>query len=311
MAEPDKPTDWSEERFREMLVYQRKFMWHEDTIDKLAIWLGLAHGMTVADLGCGLGYLGYTYWPYFGKGGHYVGIDQSLTLLADAQKGSEKWADGGEASFMSGDAYHIPLEDNAVDIIMCQAVLMHLKNPQEAVREMARVVRPGGTVMCHEPDNLTAMMAKRFMSLPEFSTDDLLLSFKVALLCNKGRLSLGKGDANIGVQVLHLMRLEGLTDLDARLNDRVWFLEPPYKGEEQQHRLKIARKNMLDEEHADFWYKRGKEEFLAGGGDEEEYDRYVELGKNLIPVAQQQFDAGEFYSFGSNDMYIVKGRKPE
>ncbi len=311
MTAADRPTDWSEERFREMLVYQRKFMWHEDTIDKLAIWLGLAQGMTVADLGCGLGYLGYTYWSYFGKGGHYVGIDQSLTLLADAQKGSEKWADGGEASFVSGDAFHLPLEDNSVDVIMCQAVLMHLKDPQDAVKEMIRVVRPGGIVMCHEPDNLTAMMAKRFMSLPEFSTDDLLLSFKVALLCNQGRLNLGKGDTNIGVQVLHFMRLEGLTDLDARLNDRTWFLEPPYEGEEQQHRLKIARKNMLDEGHADFWYKRGREEFLAGGGDEEEYDRYVELGKNLIPVAQQQFDAGEFYSFGSNDMYIVKGRKPE
>ncbi len=306
----DKTPDWSEERFREMLVYQRKFMWHEDTVDKIAGWLGLSPGMTAADIGCGLGYLGYTYWPYFGKGGRYIGIDRSHKLLRDARQGATMWTDGGEACFVAGDAYHLPLEDNSVDWTMCQALLMHLTKPGEVLAEMVRVTKPGGLVMCHEPDNLTSMLVKRYMSLPELSTEDLLLGFKVALICNKGRIELGRGDNNIGIKTLHMMAELGLTELDARLNDRVWFLEPPYEGIEQQHRLKIARKNMLDEDHSEFWIRRGEEEFLAGGGDAKEYEQWVDIGESFRPAAQHQFDNGQFYSCGSNDMYVVKGRKP-
>ena len=84
-----------------MLVYQRKMMWREDTIEKLAAWLGIHHGMTAVDIGCGLGYLGYTYWPYFGKGGHYFGVDLNRGNLKDAKKASSEWAHGGTAEFIS------------------------------------------------------------------------------------------------------------------------------------------------------------------------------------------------------------------
>ncbi|MHA1194333.1 MAG: methyltransferase domain-containing protein, partial [Promethearchaeota archaeon] len=71
MENKRKTIDWSEDRFKDMLVYQRKFLWHDDAIDKLAVWMGLRQGMTAVDVGCGLGYLGYTFWPYFGESGHY------------------------------------------------------------------------------------------------------------------------------------------------------------------------------------------------------------------------------------------------
>lgn len=63
MNQDKKKIDWSKGRWKEMLIEQRKFMWHKDTIDKLAVWLELKPGMTAVDVGCGLGNLGYTYWP--------------------------------------------------------------------------------------------------------------------------------------------------------------------------------------------------------------------------------------------------------
>ena len=98
MNQDAKRIDWSEEHRKEMLIEQRKFMWHEDTVRLLAAWLGIRHGITAMDVGCGLGYLGYTYWPCFGQGGHYFGVDQSNTLLRDAARAPRMWAAGGEAS---------------------------------------------------------------------------------------------------------------------------------------------------------------------------------------------------------------------
>jgi SAM-dependent methyltransferase/uncharacterized protein YbaR (Trm112 family) len=45
-----------------------------------------------------------------------------------------------------GDGLHLPIADNAVDLILSQAVLEHVPDPQRAVDEMHRVLRPGGRV---------------------------------------------------------------------------------------------------------------------------------------------------------------------
>ncbi len=50
-----------------------------------------------------------------------------------------------------GDAYQLPYADNSVDAIHCEAVLEHLEFPNEAVREMYRVLRVGGQVFAATP----------------------------------------------------------------------------------------------------------------------------------------------------------------
>jgi hypothetical protein len=146
--------------------------------------------------------------------------------------------------------------------------------------------------------------------MPELSVDELLLYYKIVLIANKGRVKLGRGDTNIGVKLVHMMAELGLVDIDARLNDNVWFIEPPYEGEIQQHRLKIARRNMLDDNQTKFWREKEREEFIAGGGDPEEYDRCAAIGDRYKPIAREQFDKGTYFGFASHDMYIIKGYKP-
>lgn len=43
-----------------------------------------------------------------------------------------------------GDIHNLPFEDNSIDAIICIAVLEHVEEPQKAVREMYRVLKPGG-----------------------------------------------------------------------------------------------------------------------------------------------------------------------
>lgn len=49
------------------------------------------------------------------------------------------------------DAYQLPYSSGAVDAIYCEAVLEHLEFPDEAVKEMFRVLRPGGQVFAATP----------------------------------------------------------------------------------------------------------------------------------------------------------------
>jgi SAM-dependent methyltransferase len=303
--------DWSERCWKEMLVYQRESAWLEDTLDKLAAWLGLQPGMTALDVGCGLGYLGYTYWPYFGAGGGYFGVDKSSKLLHEARKAAAEWAVGGETHFTAGDVYRLPFRDNLADCVICQTVLMHLERPDIALAEMIRVARPGGIVMCQEPDNLSSMMVNHFSSQPEFDLDEQLLLTKIAVICNKGRIKLGRGDNSIGTKIPRMMNKLGLIDIGIRLNDRVHYLEPPYEGSLQQHALEHVKKQWLDEERRRIWIERAKREFSVGGGTQEDFERYREIMDKRMDIFRQQIEEGTYFACSSGDFYIIKGRKPK
>jgi len=311
MNSDKKKIDWSEERWKDMLIYQRKFLWYEDTLDKLSTWLGLKHGMTVIDVGCGLGNLGYTYWPYFGKGGRYFGVDISPQLIQDAAKTAMEWAKNGEASFIVGDAYKLPFPGDYTDCAMCQTLMMHLEKPELALAEMTRVTKPGGVVVCAEPDNLSSMLEKGYSSLPELDLEEQLLFKKVALISSLGRIKLGRGDNSIGRKVPMMMSRLGLKEIDVRLNDRVFHLEPPYEGTVQLHQLESLKKHcsLDNEKEYEFFLEREKEEFLAGGGDPEEFDRIRKIDDRIRPIHKEQITKGEFFGCGGSTFYIIKGRK--
>lgn len=311
MSAEENKKDWSKDYLREMLVHQRQFMWFEDTLDKFSAWLKLRHGLTVIDVGCGLGYLGYAFWPYFGRGGKYIGVDQSGELINDARQASLEWARDGVAEFTRGDAYKLPLPEDFADVVMCQTLLMHLDKPEGVLAQMIRVAKPGGLVVCFEPDNLSAMLARPFHSLQEFDLDEILLMTKIKLISYKGRLRLGDGDNNIGSRVPHMMKLGGLIDIDIRMNDRVFYLEPPYETPLQQHRLKGLKSRWFNEKNYDFLLQEQKKEFLAGDGDPADFEKSIPIINRLREDIRKQLENDEYYMCGGTQFYIIKGRKPK
>lgn len=126
--------------------------------DAVARWKSLSFdlleagpGAVIVDVGCGTGDDVRALAPRTAPGGRVIGVDMSASMIAEARRRSAGGAgEGGE--FHVADAASLPLEDGAADGCRCERLLQHVEDPAAVVREMARVVRPGGIVLATEPD---------------------------------------------------------------------------------------------------------------------------------------------------------------
>ncbi|MDE3064422.1 MAG: class I SAM-dependent methyltransferase [Acidobacteriota bacterium] len=117
--------------------------------------LGLGDGDTVLDLGCGFGRHAF---EAARRGAHVVALDAGrdevegvvATFVAMAQAG-ELDEVAARAAAVQGDALHLPFGDGAFDRVICSEVLEHIPDDVGAMAELARVLRPGGTMAVTVP----------------------------------------------------------------------------------------------------------------------------------------------------------------
>lgn len=100
----------------------------------------LPEGSRVLEVAPGPGYLAIE----LAKLGRYqiTGLDISKTFVTIATKNAE--TEGVRVDFRQGDAAHMPFEANAFDQIVCRAAFKNFSQPVLALKEMHRVLRPGG-----------------------------------------------------------------------------------------------------------------------------------------------------------------------
>jgi SAM-dependent methyltransferase len=92
------------------------------------------------ELGCGAG----TYVRILaGLGYRTIGMDYSLPSLGRAMAADP----GQKGHYLAGDAYALPSRRGAVDLVVSIGVLQALGRPEGALAEIARVLRPGGTLL--------------------------------------------------------------------------------------------------------------------------------------------------------------------
>lgn len=95
----------------------------------------------VADLGCGTGNAAELLAPIVKR---VIAIDQSTAMLSAARKR----LDGAKnVEFVESDLTKLPLKDASVDAAVCLLVMHHIDEPAAAIREMRRIVRPGGLAL--------------------------------------------------------------------------------------------------------------------------------------------------------------------
>ncbi|MBI2168372.1 MAG: methyltransferase domain-containing protein [Actinobacteria bacterium] len=116
--------------------------------------LGLRPGDRVLDLGCGAGRHAF---EIYRRGGHVVALDMDDTELKDVRNTFAAMFEAGEtnesasATAVRGDGLSLPFPDATFDRIVASEVLEHISDDEAAMRELARVLKPGGAIAVTVP----------------------------------------------------------------------------------------------------------------------------------------------------------------
>ena len=122
------------------------------TIENSAKYLEshLKENSSLLDVGCGPGTITVDLAKKLSEG-TVLGIDISDEIIAKAEAGAQN-SKLANCTFTTGDTYDLDFEDNSFDIVHAHQLLQHLTNPVAAIKEMRRVVRPGGIVALRDAD---------------------------------------------------------------------------------------------------------------------------------------------------------------
>jgi SAM-dependent methyltransferase len=110
---------------------------------RVADWLCLRPGCTVLDIGCGPGNFAGWFGAQVDPDGLAVGVDASQQMLRRAVADNS----GPAVAYLRGDAEHLPFADGVADATTCLAALYLINDPFQAIRELARVLKPGGRMV--------------------------------------------------------------------------------------------------------------------------------------------------------------------
>jgi ubiquinone/menaquinone biosynthesis C-methylase UbiE len=110
--------------------------------------LDLKENMVILDVGCGTGWaLGQAAARLKGRGQFY-GVDLSSKMI---DKAKENFEGLDNFHFIKANAESVPLEGNLFDIILCSNSFHHYRHPDKALKEMYRLLKPGGRTCILDP----------------------------------------------------------------------------------------------------------------------------------------------------------------
>ncbi|MBF6101676.1 bifunctional 2-polyprenyl-6-hydroxyphenol methylase/3-demethylubiquinol 3-O-methyltransferase UbiG [Nocardia cyriacigeorgica] len=118
-------------------------------------------GVRILDVGCGGG---YTTEFLHGRGAQVSGVDVSPKLVEAATRHAAET--GKEIEYKVGAAEALPFDDATFDVVTCVDVLEHVKSPADSVREIHRVLKPGG-IFLYDTINRTMRSRVMMIWLPE------------------------------------------------------------------------------------------------------------------------------------------------
>src|SRR3954468_10474762 len=128
--------------------------------------LGLRAGDRVLDAGCGTGRALPPLRAAVGPSGVVIGVDLTPAMLQAAVRAGRDH----DGRLLLADVTALPLRSRSLDAVFAAGLIAHLPQPAENLRELARVVRPGGTLALFHPIGRAALAARQGRQLPP---DDL------------------------------------------------------------------------------------------------------------------------------------------
>ena len=193
----------------------------------------VAPGARVLDLGCGAGRHSFALYR---RGARVVAFDLDAADLKDVAGMFGAMRAAGEApgspppTAMRGDAYRLPFADGSFDAVIAAEILEHLPDDTRAMAELARVLRPGGTVA---------------VTVPRFGPERVCWALSDAYHANEG------GHVRIyrGLDLRRKLAAAGLTPIGAHhahgLHSPYWWLKCAVGVDNAEHPLVRAYHRLL------------------------------------------------------------------
>jgi len=154
-------------------------------------------GKKVLDYCCGLGATSFRIIQYGAS--EVVGIDISDNAIAYCRNEAKKNGFEKKSSFYVMDAENMKFNDSTFDLIFCMGVLHHL-DLQNAYRELIRVLKPNGKILC-----LEALMHNPFIQLYRKLTPKLRTAWEVKHILTVDKIKQAEMYfGNMGIYFFHL-----------------------------------------------------------------------------------------------------------
>lgn len=109
----------------------------------------LKEGDMILDIGCGTGEDVLILSKMVGNTGKVVGIDIDEKMIDEARSKSQEISN---VEFNIGDIYNLDFDDNTFDGTRADRVFQHLSEPEKALAEMVRVIKPNSPIVIMDPD---------------------------------------------------------------------------------------------------------------------------------------------------------------
>jgi len=290
----------------------RDTWWNDEFLSMMAQQWRLERVQTVLDVGCGVGHWGQRLMRHLPDTTTLHGVDAEEAWVGGARERAVSLGQADRSHFQRGTAEALPFPDESLDMVTCQTLLIHVPDVAAAVREMTRVLRPGGLFLVAEPNNFGSGAAKLVENplLPWTEVSDLL---ELDYRCTQGKLAVGEGHQSAGQLVPAALRACGWTDVNVHLNNQSARVVPPYTDAGSASFVGFLR--TVYDSGAAMVLGSTREStlryYLAGGGDEARFPHLWELARGYLGRLLASVDAGTYISAGGHIGYLVWGRKPD
>ena len=153
----------------------------DDRVTSLTIEKLLPRHLVLADIGCGTGSLTVELARFAKK---VIGVDLSPEMLRRARNVAKE-RQLRNVEFRQGNALRLPLAARSVDAAFCVMVLHFLSDPQQAVQELCRITRGGGSVIVvdlveHNQEWMREQMAHRWLGFKKSTIEEWFRDVEVA-----------------------------------------------------------------------------------------------------------------------------------
>lgn len=143
------------DRMNSIISFQQHRIWRKDVMKKMNV----SEGDHTLDVCCGTGDWTMTLADAVGPKGKVIGLDFSENMLSVGIK--KKIASRvGQVEFQHGNAMDLPYEDDQFDYVTIGFGLRNVPDYFQVLKEMHRVVKPGGKVVCLETSQPTNPLFK-------------------------------------------------------------------------------------------------------------------------------------------------------